>query len=80
MKVYLVTLGVGMLAGLVYSITGVRSPAPPLVALLGLTGILIGQQIVPIAMRLSDPLALAEFIRDEVKPDLLGVPNPPDKL
>jgi XapX domain-containing protein len=48
MKVYLVSLGAGLLAGVVYSLLHVRSPAPPLVALVGLLGILIGEQLIPV--------------------------------
>jgi XapX domain-containing protein len=33
----------------IYSLLNVRSPAPPLVALVGLLGILIGEQVIPIA-------------------------------
>ena len=36
MKAYLLSLGAGLLVGVVYSLLGVRSPAPPLIALLGL--------------------------------------------
>jgi XapX domain-containing protein len=32
----------------IYSLLNVRSPAPPLVALVGLLGILIGEQVIPI--------------------------------
>lgn len=52
MKLYLVSLGAGLLVGIVYSLLNVRSPAPPVIALLGLLGILAGEQIVPIAKRL----------------------------
>ena len=48
MKIYLVSLGVGVLVGMIYSLLNVRSPAPPLVALVGLLGILIGEQVIPI--------------------------------
>ena len=48
MKVYLVSLGAGLLVGVVYSLLHVRSPAPPVVALVGLMGILIGEQVVPV--------------------------------
>jgi XapX domain-containing protein len=48
MKIYLVSLGVGFLVGMIYSLLNVRSPAPPLVALVGLLGILIGEQVIPI--------------------------------
>lgn len=52
MKLYLASLGAGLLVGIVYSIVGVRSPAPPVVALVGLLGILLGEQIVPVARHL----------------------------
>lgn len=50
MKLYLLSLGAGILVGAVYAILGVRSPAPPVVALVGLLGILIGEQAVPLAL------------------------------
>ncbi len=49
MKMYLLSLGAGLLVGIVYSLLQVRSPAPPLVALVGLLGILIGEQAIPVA-------------------------------
>jgi len=52
MKMYLLSLGAGLLVGLVYSLLNVRSPAPPLVALVGLLGILIGEQVIPVAKQL----------------------------
>lgn len=52
MKLYLASLGAGLLVGIVYSLIHVRSPAPPVVALVGLFGILIGEQIVPVARHL----------------------------
>jgi len=48
MKLYLVSLAAGVLVGVVYSLLNVRSPAPPLVALVGLLGILIGEQLIPV--------------------------------
>lgn len=48
MKVYIISLGAGVLVGVIYSLLHVRSPAPPLVALVGLAGILIGEQAIPI--------------------------------
>ena len=47
MKPYLVSLGAGLLVGVIYSAIKVRSPAPPLVALIGLLGMVIGVQAVP---------------------------------
>jgi XapX domain-containing protein len=44
MESYLLSLGAGILIGVVYSAIRVRSPAPPLIALIGLLGMLIGEQ------------------------------------
>ena len=52
MKPYLLALGAGLLVGVVYGLINVRSPAPPVVALVGLFGILLGEQAVPLAKRL----------------------------
>ena len=52
MKVYLVSLGAGVLVGVIYSLLHVRSPAPPLVALIGLLGIVVGEQIMPVGKHL----------------------------
>jgi XapX domain-containing protein len=51
MKLYILSIGAGLLVGVVYSLLGVRSPAPPLVALAGLLGILAGEQLLPAARR-----------------------------
>jgi XapX domain-containing protein len=48
---YLYALGAGLLVGVIYGLLGVRSPAPPVVALVGLLGILLGEQAVPVAKR-----------------------------
>ncbi|MBI0326488.1 DUF1427 family protein [Burkholderia plantarii] len=40
---YAVSLGVGAGVGLLYGVLNVRSPAPPLVALVGLLGMVIGE-------------------------------------
>lgn len=45
MKVYLLSLAVGLLVGAIYGLSNVRSPAPPIVALVGLLGILTGEQL-----------------------------------
>jgi XapX domain-containing protein len=47
MRVYLLSLGASLLVGIIYSLLNVRSPAPPMVALVGLFGMLIGEQIIP---------------------------------
>jgi XapX domain-containing protein len=48
MKMYVISLATGVLVGIVYSLLNVRSPAPPLVALVGLLGILAGEQVIPV--------------------------------
>ena len=52
MKASLLSFGAGLVVGVVYSLLGVRSPAPPVVALIGLLGILIGEQIVPVGRQM----------------------------
>jgi len=52
MKSYLFSLGAGLLVGFIYSVLKIRSPAPPLIALVGLLGILIGEQALPCAQRM----------------------------
>lgn len=47
MEPYLVSLGAGVLIGVIYSVLKVRSPAPPLIALIGLLGMLIGALAIP---------------------------------
>ncbi|ALS65477.1 DUF1427 family protein [Pandoraea apista] len=80
MKLYLVSLGVGVLVGIIYGGLGVRSPAPPAVALLGLLGMLIGEQVVPPVKRLlaGEPVNLVWFHRECV-PKITGLPGPAAK-
>ena len=59
MRVYLLSLGTGLLVGIVYSVLNVRSPAPLVVALVGLCGILVGEQIIPAAKQTLDSSHLA---------------------
>lgn len=56
MNAYLFSLLAGVLAGLVYSLIGVQSPAPPAIALVGLLGILAGEQILPVVSRIISGL------------------------
>jgi XapX domain-containing protein len=44
MRSYLFSFAAGLLVGCIYSLIKVRSPAPPLIALIGLLGILLGEQ------------------------------------
>ena len=64
MKIYLISLGAGILVGLIYSLLHVRSPAPPVVALIGLAGILLGEQVIPLAQHLMAGSRLASAWRE----------------
>lgn len=72
MKMYLVALGAGLLVGVIYSLLGVRSPAPPVVALVGLAGILLGEQALPLARRLADRTELVRFASQDCARHVLG--------
>lgn len=73
MKPYLLALGAGLIVGVVYSLLNVRSPAPPVIALIGLLGILAGEQIVPIAKRMvgGEGLSLG-WLKSECGDHLFG--------
>jgi XapX domain-containing protein len=45
MKAMTISFAVGLLVGAIYAVLRVRSPAPPLVALAGLLGIVWGEQL-----------------------------------
>ena len=45
MKVLLVSFGVGLFVGVLYGLIRVKSPAPPIVALVGLLGMVLGEQL-----------------------------------
>jgi XapX domain-containing protein len=73
MKIYLVALGVGILVGIIYGLLNVRSPAPPVVALVGLLGMLVGEQVAPIAKRLisGEPITTA-WVKSDCVPHVFG--------
>jgi XapX domain-containing protein len=74
MRVYLLSLGAGLLVGVIYSLLNVRSPAPPVVALVGLLGILVGEQIIPVArhMMVGSHLAAA-WSESHAMPHIFGL-------
>lgn len=74
MKPYLLSLGAGLLVGVVYSLLNVRSPAPPAIALLGLMGMLLGEQALPVAKRLFAGQEVLSFLQTECAPRVLGGP------
>ncbi len=73
MKAYLVSFAVGPLVGVIYSFLDVRSPAPPVIALVGLLGILLGEQVLPLAHQLlrGNPVTVA-WVKRECAPHVLG--------
>ena len=74
MKIYVISLAAGLLVGVIYSLLNVRSPAPPLVALLGLLGMLAGEQIVPVARQLASGEGLAAAWRQaKCAPHMFGL-------
>lgn len=62
MKHYLLSLGAGLLVGVIYSLLNVRSPAPPAIALLGLAGMLMGEQAIPIAKHLVTKATVISYL------------------
>jgi XapX domain-containing protein len=72
MKAYLISLAAGLLVGVIYNLLNVRSPAPPVIALIGLLGILVGEQIPPVvkSVWLKEPLALSWL--HQVRPHVFG--------
>ncbi len=65
MKPYLISLAAGLLVGIIYSLLGTRSPAPPAIALIGLLGMLVGEQVLPIAKHAVSGHALPSFVKSE---------------
>jgi XapX domain-containing protein len=78
MKLYIVSLAAGLLVGIIYALLQVRSPAPPAIALIGLLGMLAGEQLVPIAKRLltGQPVTVA-WLRHDCMVQITGVPTAP---
>jgi XapX domain-containing protein len=73
MKSYLLSLGAGLLVGVVYSLLTVRSPAPPVIALIGLFGMLAGEQIVPLVKRIAAGESITKaWVKSECVPHVFG--------
>lgn len=72
MKAYLLSLGAGLLVGAIYGLINVRSPAPPVVALVGLLGILIGEQLPPVVKSLWQRQSADHAWFLQVKPHMFG--------
>jgi XapX domain-containing protein len=74
MKVYLISIAAGMLVGVIYALLQVSSPAPPAIALVGLLGMLVGEQVVPVVKRMAagEPVTVSWF-RSECAGKITGV-------
>jgi XapX domain-containing protein len=73
MKMYLLSLAAGLLVGVIYGVLNVRSPAPPIIALVGLLGILLGEQAVPLVKRMLSPEPVsAAWLKQECVPSIFG--------
>ena len=76
MKIYLLSLGAGLLVGVIYALINVRSPAPPVVALIGLLGMLIGEQVPPLVKTMwrghPQGLSWARSWGQQIKPHVFG--------
>ena len=73
MKFYIVSLAVGLLVGIIYGCLNVRSPAPPVIALVGLLGILLGEQIPSLVKQAWDKESSKQaWLNDQVKPHVFG--------
>ena len=72
MKMYLVALAVGLLVGAIYGLLHVRSPAPPVVALVGLLGMLLGEQVVPLAREAIAGRSVAAYLHLGARRHLFG--------
>jgi XapX domain-containing protein len=73
MKPYLVSLAVGVLVGAIYALFQVRSPAPPVIALVGLLGMLLGEQIPPLIKQAwVREQSTGAWIRRQITPHVFG--------
>lgn len=72
MKIYLVSLAAGLLVGVIYGVLEVRSPAPPVIALVGLLGILLGEQLPPLVRQWRLPEHKVAWFDGQVKPHCFG--------
>lgn len=60
---YILSLGAGAVVGIIYGLVSVRSPAPPIIALLGLLGMLAGEAAVQWLKGHAQPVAKAFHLK-----------------
>ncbi|WP_172331849.1 DUF1427 family protein [Mangrovicoccus sp. HB161399] len=79
MKPYLLSLGAGLAVGVIYSLMQVRSPAPPVIALVGLLGMLVGEQALPAArwlLQRGEPGALIPAAQRHIFGEMPSIHGP----
>ena len=73
MHAYVLSAAVGLLVGVIYGLLNVRSPAPPVIALVGLLGILAGEQIPPLVRHwLQRDPAQVSWVDQKLRPHMFG--------
>ncbi|WP_343629098.1 XapX domain-containing protein [Roseateles sp.] len=76
MNAYVLSAAVGLLVGVLYGVFNVRSPAPPVIALVGLLGILAGEQIPGLVRqwmhRDNATPAHVSWLEQKVRPHMFG--------
>jgi len=66
------SLAAGVLVGTIYGLINIRSPAPPVIALVGLLGILGGEQIPSLTRILWQKETLRVSWLQQVQPHMFG--------
>ncbi|MFM0208544.1 DUF1427 family protein [Paraburkholderia sediminicola] len=74
---YIISLGVGFGIGLLYWLLKVQSPAPPLIALAGLLGMVLGEHAIPVVKAQFFAQAQAVQAADQMKGDAVQKPVAP---
>jgi XapX domain-containing protein len=69
------SLAAGVLVGVIYKLIDVRSPAPPVIALIGLLGMLVGEQVPPLVRNLWFKESLALSWLQQIRPHVFGHPR-----
>lgn len=78
-KPYAISLGIGLLVGTLYAFLNTRSPAPPVIALLGLLGMLIGETVVSWAKnRMTAEVAAAHCLHAKTFAEVKADTDPPE--
>lgn len=73
MRAYVASFAAGLLVGVLYALLHVRSPAPPVIALLGLLGILIGEQVPSLVQHVAARRSTSSaWAREQVQPHVFG--------